>query len=193
MSYCPLSVFCYAALWHRFPFCVRVWHNSVLGHPATSVTGTPGPTGTASSLPPLSLLAPKLHLSSERAPDCTCFLATYRHLGMCLPDSVLEQIFINAEPGCQWKPPVPFGTRTLQLHSHRGGSPPRFHLTALLLDLVGSFQLRLNAVKRSLTTWRGSRVAEDGRTSGSKMQGGKSSSGCSPCVLPAESRAVQSP
>lgn len=187
MSYCPVSVSCYAALWHCFPFCIWVWHNLVPGHPDT---GTPGPGGTASSLPPLSLLAPKLHLSSEQAPDSTCFPATCRHLGMCLPDSVLEQIFINAEPGCQWKPPVPFGTRTLQLRSHRGGSPPRFHLTALLLDLVGSFQLRLNAVRRSLTTWRGNRVAEDGRTLVSKMQGGKSSSGCSPRVLPAESGAV---
>lgn len=62
-------------------------------------------------------------LGSEVSPfplSNTCFPVTCKCLGTCLPDSVSEQIFINAEscsPGSQWKPPVPFGTRIPQLRS----------------------------------------------------------------------------
>lgn len=76
--------------------------------------------GTGSTLTTLLLLALKLHLSPKQDLDSTCFPVTCKYLGTCLSDSVLEQIFINAQscsPGRQWKPSVPFGTCISQLRS----------------------------------------------------------------------------
>jgi len=55
----------------------------------------------------LLLLALKLHLSPKQDLDSTCFPVTCKYLGTCLSDSVLEQIFINAQ---NWSPVKAFCT-----------------------------------------------------------------------------------
>lgn len=125
-------------------------------------------------LPTLLLLALKLHLSPKQDLDSTCFPVTCKYLGTCLSDmfwsrysSMHRAALLVASESLLYRLALVFPSCTLS-----GSFPPRFLLTALWLDWLRSFQPRLNAIKRSLTTWRGSRVANDGRILRSKMQGG---------------------
>lgn len=170
------------ARWHR----ARPSHSAgggeevLVGHPATSAAGTRrGRTG--SPLPPPLLLALQRHRPSEphlppsnaqtprHVPSRQCFGAGIHQRGRAALPVASENL--------------PYRLALVPRSCALGGSfPPRLHPTALLLAQVTPSQLRLNALKRALMAWRGNRVANGGGALGSKAPGGKSCSGCSPCV-----------
>lgn len=160
--------------------CVTVLHSSLAPHPSSvpgpsKVLGGRGDAGelcwgittfaadtclgrTCSPPAPLLHLALRFHLASKQ------------HL---LPSNVQVPWHVSGSRYSSRHRAAPLKPFCILWHSMShtctlsGSFPPRFHLLAH----VKSFHLRLNTFGKALVTWRGSRVANDDRTLGSKDAG----------------------